>query len=696
LRGVAVLAVLLFHGGFAQFGGGFVGVDVFFVISGYLIASIVLAEIRRGTFSIGRFYERRIRRIFPALFLTLGLTVVAAAVLFEPTNFKQVAESTIAVSLFVSNVLFWRQAGYFDSGADQKPLLHTWSLSVEEQFYLLFPLALLLIRRYGRSRFPLWLGLGALASLALSVVATRHSPVAAFYLAPTRACELLLGAILACGALPAARSAAVRNVSGLAGLALIAASVIGYDSNTPFPGLAAAAPTLGAALLIYAGTGGSSPANRFLAASPLVFVGKISYSLYLLHWPLLVFARDYSILELSTATTLGLLITSVGLAALSWMFVEQPFRTMSLSRPRLFGVSGALTAASVAVGVFIMMGNGLPDRFGRGSSGEVADAADSQDVNACAERRPEEERGLCRLGGQANPTFLLWGDSHASALSAALSKAAGDNDLAGYLAFKPGCPPLLGVETRWPLEQESSSCVAYNNLVLDYVVRRPELRTIFLASRWGMFASGRSYKSEKNNSVILSASWQPTSGHDNATLFAAGFETTLRTIRELGRTIVLVGPIPEVGYDVPEALFVAARTGRNVNEIIGPTRREYEERDRPVLEKFKALSGTDGIEVVDVEAWMCEEHCKVADAGRALYRDDNHLSTYGSQYLSPLFDKVLAHPELVAGRTEPAGEPGEEDAKVATHARAEAPTPRPLDLRAGHAKRHQPRAPHTP
>ena len=211
LRGLAVLGVVLFHTGVPELSGGFVGVDIFFVISGYLITKILAAEMDAGTFSVRRFYERRIRRIFPALFCVSMVSAIAAALLLLPADLINFGKSLASAALFVSNVFFWRQAGYFDEPSALKPLLHTWSLSVEEQFYIFFPLALALLSRFGQRATRVWLGLFCAISLALSVWAVRNAPSAAFYLGPMRAWELLLGAIVASGAFPALKTAFCKN-----------------------------------------------------------------------------------------------------------------------------------------------------------------------------------------------------------------------------------------------------------------------------------------------------------------------------------------------------------------------------------------------------------------------------------------------------------------------------------------------------
>jgi len=256
LRAIAVLVVIFFHAGIPGFSGGFVGVDVFFVISGFLITSIILKEIKVGKFSVARFYERRIRRIFPALFPVIAFTLVVGAFLFDSNAFHAFGKSITATTLFISNILFWRESGYFDPASITKPLLHTWSLAVEEQFYIFFPLLLIAISRFAKNRYFPWLFVICLFSLLISIYGAYTYQVATFYLVPTRAWELLFGSILALGVIPQLQSDLQRNFFSIIGLGLISYSVLFYTEATLFPGANALVPVMGASCIIYSGLAG--------------------------------------------------------------------------------------------------------------------------------------------------------------------------------------------------------------------------------------------------------------------------------------------------------------------------------------------------------------------------------------------------------------------------------------------------------
>jgi len=313
LRAVAVLAVLFFHTNIPGFSGGFVGVDIFFVISGFLITSIIIREIQQGTFSIARFYERRIRRIFPALFPVMAFSVAAGFYLMDAKALNDFGKSIASTTLFSSNILFCHQSGYFDAPALEKPLLHTWSLAVEEQFYILFPLALAFIRQRAKERYLLWISLALSISLAASIWAVFAKPTQAFYLMQFRAWELLTGSLLALGVIPKPESARLQNALSALGLALVVYCIGFYSEKTLFPGQNAILPVLGAAMIIH-GNGNDNKGNgvigKLLSIRPLVAVGLISYSLYLWHWPIVAFTRYLMFRPMNGADSLGIIISS--------------------------------------------------------------------------------------------------------------------------------------------------------------------------------------------------------------------------------------------------------------------------------------------------------------------------------------------------------------------------------------------------
>lgn len=429
LRAVAVIPVILFHAGFELFSGGFVGVDVFFVISGYLITSIIHKEITGGRFTLRNFYARRARRILPALFLVMAACIPAAFVWLLPPDLKAFSHSLAAVAVFMSNMLFYSESGYFAADAELKPLLHTWSLAVEEQYYVLFPLFLLLAWRLGRRWLVAILAVLCVASLALAEWGTKYYPSGAFYLLPARGWEILVGALAAfyLSARPYDPGVRYRLQSpvqwlGLLGLGMILTAVFIYDGKTPFPGLYALLPTLGTILLIlYAREG--TLAWRLLTPRAVVFLGLISYSAYLWHHPLFAYARYGRNEEPSVAVMLGLIVTALALAALSYKFVETPFRRNGVKAVPMVLIS----VAFISLGAIGNKTGGYEDWWlARQSSqtqatwkliAESRTIGIEQDDKACrfntSSFEARDKKRILACYRQHGPALVILGDSHA-------------------------------------------------------------------------------------------------------------------------------------------------------------------------------------------------------------------------------------------------------------------------------------------
>lgn len=364
LRALAVLPVILFHASFETFSGGFVGVDVFFVISGYLITTIILAELDQGKFSIVNFYERRARRILPALFFVVLVCIPFAWLWMLPSNMKDFSQSLIAVPIFASNILFWRETGYFDTAVELKPLLHTWSLAVEEQYYVLFPIFLILFWKLGKRLILVTLGLIFFASLALAHWGSYAKPAAAFYLLPTRSWELLIGVFTAFYLSKVNRkvfSKAASEFSGWLGVVLILYAIFAYSKATPFPGFYALVPAFGTCLIILFATQ-QTTVGKFLGNKAFVCVGLISFSAYLWHQPLFAFSRLRSSTEPSVATFLALSVLALVLAYFSWKFVETPFRSKNrYKRKQIFIFTFSAACLLIVVGLSGKFSNGFEE-----------------------------------------------------------------------------------------------------------------------------------------------------------------------------------------------------------------------------------------------------------------------------------------------------------------------------------------------
>lgn len=447
LRALAVVPVILFHAGLSVFGGGFVGVDVFFVISGYLITSILLLENEAGRFSVTRFYERRARRILPALFLVVAVCIPCAWIWLLPNDMLAFGKSVVAVVLFISNLHFKSESGYFDTAVELKPLLHTWSLAVEEQYYLFFPLFMVMAWRLGRRWMFALLLVVAIWSLLAAQWGQASKPAATYFLLSTRGWELLIGSFTAFYAAkwePLEHGRWLGEAGSLAGLLMLAYAIFAFDKATPFPGFYALVPTLGTALIIVFSTP-RTLAGQLLGTPVFVKLGLISYSAYLWHQPLLAFARYRSLLEPSQAVLLVLCLTALVLAYLSWRFVEAPFRQKDrYTRRQIFVFSLAGSVALLTCGGLAWAFHGFESRavaahlprdyFARSwiEYGGIAGV----DGRACI----SEAGSLCRVhASPGHRKILLVGDSHSADFTSAFRRFTQSQQVDAWQISVGGC-----------------------------------------------------------------------------------------------------------------------------------------------------------------------------------------------------------------------------------------------------------------
>ena len=490
LRALAVLPVILFHAGFEAFSGGFVGVDVFFVISGYLITTIILTELGQGKFSIVNFYERRARRILPALFLVMLVCLPFAWFWLLPDDIKGFSKSLVAVSVFASNILFWRESGYFDTASELKPLLHTWSLAVEEQYYVLFPLFLMLFWRLGKRWILIMLVAVFVASLAAAQWGAFAKPVAAFYLLPARGWELVIGAFSAFYLSKAYHrdfSKGLSEIGGWLGVALILYAVFAYDKATPFPGFNALVPTVGAVLIIFFATQ-QTTIGKFVGNKAFVSIGLISYSAYLWHQPLFAFARHRSLEEPSHLVFAILSIVTFVLAYFSWRYVEAPFRNReSIKRTKIFILGGAITSVFFVLGLVGDLANGFPHRLASkvvSSSAVAQEHLALRDAGGCHLSKDMVNPKLC-VKGDTNvaPRYLLVGDSHAASLAFELAEGLKSDGKSFSQLTKNACPP--GKHVR---DGRFERCEKFNEFLFTYL-DNSYYDAVIISARWSWYLS---------------------------------------------------------------------------------------------------------------------------------------------------------------------------------------------------------------
>lgn len=610
LRAVAVLAVLFFHAGFETFGGGFVGVDVFFVISGFLITSIIQKDLVQNSFSIQKFYQRRIQRIFPALFVIFITTSIAAYFLLLPSDLVSFAKSLRASTFFISNIFFKSNSGYFDAPAEQFPLLHTWSLSVEEQFYIFFPPLLWLLCKRPKvlPRIIIMLTIG---SFAWSCWATSHSAKSAFYLLPSRSWELLMGSILAIKNLPDIKQSWIRKVLATTGLIFILVAIFIFSKSTKFPGIAAVLPCLGTVFIIYAGQSGTTWVAQLLSSKPMVFMGLISYSLYLWHWPIFLFGRQLWSETLSFSQILILIFTAMIISVLSWRYIETPFRNLLLkSNRKLFSLTAFAMLLFFGVSLFLQSNNGLEGRL---SSEELNLYMASKDFSPMREACHDNESikitpfaEKCVYGKKSvKPRTAVWGDSFAVEVAFGLGELAeklGQSVL--HISFS-SCPPAIS--------GFSQECLRHNQSILQSLEQAESIRNIVLVARYAAY----------NNEFLES------------------FKSVIKSLNAAHKNIFVIYPIPEPQENVPQQLTRAKMKQKPFNEFYIP-KKEYEKQVEKIVEFLNNLEKEEMIISLRPSAILCNsEVCKTEMGGEPLYFDKTHLSMSGIYALKPELVKIL-------------------------------------------------------
>ena len=643
-----MLAVVLYHFDFPGLNGGFVGVDVFFVISGFLIGGLLWSELgATGRIALGAFYMRRVRRLAPAYFAMATASTIAAAFILLPFEFREFGKSLIAATAWLSNVQFWREAGYFDIGSESKVLLHTWSLSVEEQFYVFLPLALIALAFIRKITIPVLVILWA-ASLYACVALTPSEPAATFFLFPFRAWELLTGVLLAIGM---RRGGALPDWGVWVGLALIGASIFTIQSNG-FPGWQAILPVAGTALVL-AGSGRPGRANRLLSHPGPVFIGLISYSLYLWHWPVLTLSRywrDGYSGPLESAFWLGI---ATLLAILGWALVERPLRRAKRIENKAF-LTGSLGvgAALLLVGGVIFIRDGLPARFAPDTRLHIAASQDFlQDWSRCTTPAEGPFAGIetCAIGPDGPPEVIVWGDSHLRALMNGLGLAALESGTPGIIIWHAGCPPLFGLAKAESAATpaQDAACLAANVQLQTAFTQVPTAKRILLVGRWAYYATGTGSGGDVGNTIALTpAPGSPLVADTQAGLYAAALASTVETLNDSFDSVAILRQVPEIPAYDSRSIARALAHGRltpteaSANFTVQPETLAARVMDAEA--PLYALASEARITLIDPWPRLCPERCSVMLDGRPVYFDNNHLTNAGAIALRDLFLPFLS------------------------------------------------------
>lgn len=613
LRALAVIAVIQFHAGIEIFSGGFVGVDVFFVISGYLITSIIIKDMENERFSILYFYERRARRILPALFFVMLICIPFTWLWMLPNQILDFAQSLIAVSLFASNILFWHEGGYFDDDAADKPLLHTWSLAVEEQYYVLFPIFLTLTWRFGKNRvFWIIVGLAAI-SLILSEWAWRNSPTAGFYLTPMRAWELLSGSMTAF----IIQRYGVKKSDTLAwiGLTAIVFSIVAYDKSTPMPSFYALLPVLGAVLILLCADKETRVA-RLLSTKVLVGIGLISYSAYLWHQPLFAFARIRTLNNPPEYLMYGLGFVSFLLAYFTWKYIEKPARhEYSKTTILLVSLGGLFFFLLIGLAVHLKPEKYIPnyDRVADLSAntglGAHCDAFNIININQCSTR--------------SRPSVAIFGDSHAMHLVDGFSKEF--RDKVGVVQLtKSGCSPLMNLAED---DHRVQDCFAFNRAAMEFLRTNDDIKVVVISSRFGLLDEGARIRF--NNKVIADE-------NDKKDAVLSALNEVIDELIRADKKVLLFSSTPQYNsrFRPAECVFTAMKLKLDpgVCTNIAPIRSK-----NGGLYIFDAIKRGDIVKI-DLTKQICPDNfCLASVEGRSIFGKGSHLSKFGAEYLGREF-----------------------------------------------------------
>ncbi|MBE7638686.1 acyltransferase family protein [Sneathiella sp. P13V-1] len=616
LRAIAVLSVLLYHFDVSGFDGGFVGVDVFFVISGFLMTDIISTRISSGQFNLKDFYRARIQRILPALSIVVLALLVAGYFWLTPLDYKHMGEEARSAMLFVSNSFYSNKGGYFDPVSHEKWLLHTWSLSIEMQFYLLWPLFLLVLNKYLNKALRLTVVAVFVMSLIWSVVYTSLDSASAFFALPPRIWEFIAGGLIYL------YIDKIKPIKGMTevGLAMILAAVFFYSGSMSYPGYWAILPVLGAALFI------AAKPTYFPKNHPLQYFGNISYSLYLWHWPVMLFAK-YFALPFTAVNVSGLLLLSVLLAHISYHFIETPLR-----RKFSWKFSLGITVVAILIPVGIVLDKGIPNRV----PDEVRLAENARkDINPRLSEcifDGKETLPECMIGKASTPKIAVWGDSHADSLFVAIDEALKATERTGVFHALSACPPAIGeLKAAQAVEPKKfQNCQKFKDLVWNKIETDQNITDVILIGRWTRYFS----------------KVQPAKGVSDK-MVADEYKThivdTICSLSKLGKTVYVVAPVPEMDLHVPRSL-AKSKLINGSDPIIETSKQDYLTKHKIALEAFTSAQNQCQAIILDPTPYLCEEDkCSGIKNGVPIYRDNHHLSVTGSLLLKPLFIGIFSN-----------------------------------------------------
>lgn len=639
LRAIAVTSVILFHSGLGVIPGGYVGVDIFFVISGYLITGIIYQEIQTGSFSWKNFYERRSRRIFPALLLVITVSLPFAWLILLPGDMKEFYKSIAFTTIFSPNIFFYRQSGYFDTQIELKPLVHAWSLGVEEQFYFVFPLLLVAAHKWCKKYIFSLMVFGAVISLLICQNQITYDDRAAFYLLPGRFWELLIGSLISVGLYQKKIILKSNILLSLVGIFLIFYSFFGYDSATIFPGFAAIPPTLGTALiLLYAPDKsliGAILSNRYLA-----FIGLISYSAYLWHQPIFAFAKLSSLTPLNSQQIVFAIICVFSLAAVSYLFIELPFRNKIVISTKFFSITLAIGFSILLIfSYFGRVTNGFENRYA-GFQLDKEEFSKQKLKTHCKQVQTDANFSLCITGSlneNIKPDTAIFGDSHANALVSEAGQYFEGKNRKLVVSTLDACPPLLGLDVVLG-NYAKGVCRSANQKRVEYIKRNPEIRKIYLVARWALYTN-ETVKPSNKKYYLINDKHHEISMSESLKVFKESLSETIYEYENIGVKVILLLQPPEQKIS-PDLVYSRMRNNKNSSpqekaqyiekySIEKSDHFDIQSKNREIINAFES---NEAIQIVNFDTLFCTENkCLFGDESHSLYRDNNHFNKFGAR-----------------------------------------------------------------
>lgn len=639
LRALAIIPVVLFHAGVAGFSGGYVGVDIFFVISGYLITSIIYRDLVKNRFSFIDFYKRRVLRLLPPLLaMLLVVTPLSYFLLTYPNEFERYGGSLFAQGLFLANIYFLRNTDYFAAPGETYPLLHTWTLSVEEQFYLLFPFLFFVLYRYFNSLIGKILLVAGALSFVLCVYLSVINPngvmpfhlldilwngatnsTVAFYVLFTRAWELIIGALIAVF-MWAPKKERTCQVLGFLGLTCILISVFLFNYKTLFPGYAALLPTVGAALIIVSASNYQTHVSKLLSSRFLVWVGLISYSLYLWHWPIFVFGKTF-LKEVNWFSSLLLILLAFLAASVSYKFIEHPFRKSTESIKNVMVLSLLLVSLIFVTYGFKVKNEEIKNSKDYDFTQALFNDENKHDFTRCGQNLLDDS---CDLGNKEKEgyDFVLWGDSHAAMFFTLLHKIATEKNLHGRVFSQGDCIPIIDND----LSKLSSQCQKLSHTAFSFISNN-NIKVVILGIKWDKYTTD-TFNESQNNRIFN----QSSSKTDTETI-KQGLPATLQKLEKNGSQVYVLRQVPyQDRFDNRKLYYQSVREGYLV-EISEVSRDEYLSRRSDMDSVFSDLDSM-GITVIDpIDIFCSSGLCIIEKDGVFLYSDNNHLTTEGSSLM---------------------------------------------------------------